>query len=219
MSTEIAKEKNPFLIAGVDPGLASGALVIVDANDRNRVLKAFSLVEKKGAPGKARAEAQELSRQIGEWSDLEFSAAALRAEHWKDAFATAVDETTAEIGPIDIFAIESFVDQRSRAREEKQRLIKNRWHTPLVMGHLAEVLADRGFTVRNKKIVYQNAGIVIRQWADELALLKRRQAGDDTEAVVSGDACIRNDHQRKALIHALALSLRLRQNLRNLEAN
>jgi hypothetical protein len=194
-------------IAGIDPGLASGGMVVI-ATGPDRVIEAYSLVEKKGRHAAAKSEARALAEPLDGWSDAEFSAAALRAEQWRDQFATALDQFEAEHGAIDFFAVESFVDQRSRAREEKNRLVKNRWQTPLVIGLLAAELEKRDISVRNQRLIYQNAGIVIRQWSAELAELKNRGKGSP-DLVVPGDHKISNDHQRKALVHALALSLRL----------
>jgi len=194
-------------IGGIDPGLASGGFVVLESWP-DKVIAAYSLVEKKGGAKKARAEVDQLLTFIDGWSDNEFTAAALRALAWRDSFIAALDDFESNHGAVDVFAIESFVDQRSRAKEEKAQLIRNRWHTPLVMGHLAQVLEDRGATMRNHKVFYQNAGIVIRQWSTELSALKSR-SDRSQDVVVPGDVAVTNDHTRKALAHAKALSLRL----------
>jgi hypothetical protein len=200
---------NELLIAGVDPGLASGGLVLLSSVGPE-VRAAVSLVEKKSQREAAQQRAGDLAAELDGWSDREFASAALRAENWRDSFAQAVDQLIAEQGPIDYFAVESFVDQRSRAREEQQRLVRNRWQTPLVIGMLAVVLEQRGITVGNQRLIYQNAGIVIRQWSAELSELKDRRRGQ-SDLFVSGDRQISNDHQRKAWAHAMALRLRLSQ--------
>lgn len=193
-------------IAGVDPGLASGGLVILDQEPQ--VIMAASMVEK--AKGKAVSvdTANKLVSDLGGWSDKEFITAELRARAWVDAFSIIVDDFVLEHGPIDLWAVESFVDQRSRAREEKEQLLRNRWHTPLVMGLLIPVFEKHGATTANGKLVYQNAGIVIRQMSLEIATLKNRTRANKKDVVVRGDTVIRNDHQRKAFAHAYALSIR-----------
>ena len=170
------------------------------------VLAALSLVEKRGAIAAAKSIYTEATPS--EWGDKEFSVAALRATAWAEALINFLDQFEREQAPIDYFAIESFVDQRSRAREDKNRLVRNRWQTPLVIGLVQAALARREVTVANGRLVYQNAGIVIRQQADEIARLK-------VGGFIPGDHLIKNDHQRKALAHALALSLRLQNQLHN----
>lgn len=196
------------LICGIDPGLASGGLVVINAADGNRVLTSLSLVEKSGAAKKARSEAEEIASSVGGWGDMQFSAAALRSERWCAAVREALSEITDEYGPIAFFAVESFVDQPSRARKEKAGLLRNRWQTPLSIGGLAEVLREHGAEVSNGRVVYQNAGIVIPQWATQLAQLETRTRGEDA-GVVPDDRLVGNDHERKALVHALALALRI----------
>lgn len=211
-----SKHDNDALrIGGIDPGLASGGFVVIDARQKNRVLASHSLVEPKGAAKAATEEARELAEEFGGWGDVEFIAAALRAERWVENFTSCLAEVEAEFGPITYFAVESFVDQRSRAREENNRLIRNRWQTPFLMGQLAVALhGESDAFVRNRRIVYQNAGTVIRQWGPELAELKQRGRGKE-DLIVSGDGQVGNDHERKALVHALALSLRLSQQIRD----
>jgi len=204
-------QNDNLLIAGVDPGLASGGLVLINGSEQNEVLASYSMVEKKGSSKQAQAEAKSLTEHLSGWSDLEFLAASLRAQAWINNFIQVVDTIEKEFKLPDVWAIESFVDQRSRAREEKQQLIKNRWHTPLVMGMMARVLQERGITPESQRLIYQNAGIVIRQWSVEIGKLKARKRQDKKDVILRGDTKIRNDHERKALVHALALSLRLRQ--------
>jgi hypothetical protein len=198
---------NSPLIAGVDPGLASGGLVLISIQP-NEVLAAISLVEKKGQRQAAQQEVKELAADLDGWSDKEFASAMLRAESWRDNFRIAVDQLLEEYGAIDYFAVESFVDQRSRAREEQQRLVSNRWQTPLAIGLMSQVLEQREITVRNQRLIYQNAGIVIRQWSTELSALKNRRRGQE-DLYIPGDRQITNDHQRKAWAHAMALRLRV----------
>lgn len=181
--------------------------MLIDTNPLE-VRAAVSLVENKNERDQATQEARQLSKQLDGWSDREFTSAALRAESWKEKFAMTVDQLLDEHGNIDYFAVESFVDQRSRAREEQRRLVRNRWQTPLVIGMISDVLAQREITVRNQRLIYQNAGIVIRQWSTELSALKDRGRGRK-DLFITGDRQITNDHQRKAWAHAMALRLRV----------
>lgn len=197
-------EKNSSLVCGIDPGLASGGLVVIDALDGDRVIAAYSLVEKKGDSKEARARAEEMAASLGGWGDKAFTSAALRSTSWIAKAEEALSEITKKHGIVAWCAVESFVDQPSRARKEKEGLLRNRWQTPLSMGALALVLSSFGLSLERGNLVYQNAGVVLPQWRDELALLESKKE------VVAGDKIVKNDHQRKALLHALALSLRLR---------
>lgn len=195
----MSQDNDSYLIAGVDPGLASGGVAIL-RSPKEEVVAASSLVEKRGSV-KLAEEAYQSSSDI-DWGDREFSVASIRANSWLNNFIDFIDQVEGDYQPIKFYAIESFVDQRSRAREEKQRLVRNRWQTPLVMGLLQAELASRGFSVAAGNLFYQNAGLVITQQKNEINRLK--QGG-----LIPGDDLIKNDHQRKALAHALALSLRL----------
>lgn len=198
----VSQEKTSYTIAGIDPGLASGGVAVI-RSPKEEVLAAASLVEARGAVKAAQGD-YDLARRF-DWGDKEFSVAAIRAGRWVSSLVDFLDNFEREFGPIDIYAVESFVDQRSRAREEKQRLVRNRWQTPLVMGLLQAALSDRQVSVEAGNLVYQNAGLVITQQRDEIARMKQ---GD----FIPGNELIKNDHQRKALAHALALSLRLNHN-------
>jgi hypothetical protein len=200
----------PTLLAGIDPGLHSGGMVALSSHPRERVLEAISLVEAKGAIGEAKTLARRQADAFGGWSDLEFLTAVIRCESWMQRFGTALDRLEADYGVIEVFAIESFVDQRSRAREEKQLLLKGRWKTPLLMGMLAIELGRRGATTANGRVVYQNAGVVLSQWSGERARLKARR-NKKLDLIVEGDRLVTNDHQRTALAHVLALSLRIHE--------
>jgi len=196
-------------IAGIDPGLRSGGLVLVET-DPERVLASVSMVEKAGESKQARAEAEELAEPLGGWSDKQFAAAVLRAERWMERFAAAFAELEKAHGRAEMIACESFVDQPSKAKKEKAGLLARRWQTPLLTGFLIPWLAARGYTVANGRLVFQNAGIVIPQFRSELAMLERGRAADK-EAVVAGATLVGNDHERKALVHALALAIRVRR--------
>ena len=196
------------IVGGIDPGLSSGGVVLLQ-RDPERVLAAISLVEPAGSARAALAQARAYLGARGGWGDVEFTAAMIRAKNWMTLFRSRLDAVCAEVGPVDIWAIESFVDQRSRAREEKARLLKNRWMTPLVIGMLADELEARGMSLENDRIVYQNAGIVIRQMAEEIGRLKDRRRSAALDVVIPGDRLVTNDHLRKAFAHALALHMRL----------
>jgi hypothetical protein len=200
---------NKLFIGGLDPGLASGGLTVLKLPEE-AVVFAASLVEKKGQAKEAAAAAQEIADDLGGWGDKEFIAAVIRAELWAEKLDLALTEFKDNHGPIDYLAMESFVDQRSRAREEKARLIRNRWHTPLATGLVLPILRQHDISLANSRLVFQNAGIVIRQLADEIGQLKRRKNKKE-DIVIAGDHQITNDHLRKALAHALALSLRIRE--------
>ena len=194
-------------IAGIDPGLRSGALVLIQHRPE-RVLASVSLVEASGAAGEAKRQADETAARLGGWSDTQFSSACLRAERWVARFRQAFEELEKEHGGIAYVACESFVDQPSRAAKEKAGLLRKRWQTPLLTGYLNVYLAERGYTVANGRLVFQNAGVVIRQMTRELGVLERGRP-EERERVIAGASLVGNDHERKALVHAMALSLRL----------
>lgn len=191
--------------AGIDPGLASGGFVVLDrAQDEPRVAVAFSFVEKRTAISAAKAEADRIADRLGGWSDKEFVAAHIRGRAWMTQFVSALDAFEAEFGEIDVFGVESFVDQKQHAK----KMMANRWQAPYLMGLLEVELERRGVTVENGRLIYQNAGTVLTQTRAERAEL---QAGDAVarEAVIPGGALITNEHKRSALSHALAVSLRI----------
>lgn len=194
------------MICGIDPGLATGGLVLVELGDVERVRASVSLVEKRGAVAEAKRQAKDLAAGLGGWSDIEFLAAALRTESWCGRLAETLDALEDEHGTIDVYAVETFVDQPSRAK----KVVRSRWMTPLVIGRLTALLAERGVTPANGGVVYQNAGVVIQQSQKELALLESR-GRDKRDVLVEGDHLVSNDHERKALMHALALSLRIKR--------
>lgn len=197
----------PLRIDGIDPGMSSGGAVALACSGRDeRLVAAFSLVENKREQREATAAARALVERLG-WGDPEFTTAYLRARAWIEKLARWLDETTEAHGAADYYAVESFTDQHSRARKDKAGLLRKRWQTPFVIGMLLDELARRGATPENGRVVFQNAGVVLPQHAGELALLIDPARRDG--AVVDGDSLITNDHQRKALVHALALSLRL----------
>jgi hypothetical protein len=204
-----ANTNNALLIGGVDPGLASGGLVVLRL-PQEQVVAAMSLVEPRDAKRRAQKEALAIAdRYFGGWSDVEYLAADARAAMWVQRFGRALDDLEAEHGRVSCFAVESFVDQPSRARRERRALVRHRWQTPLLMGRLARELEDRGYAPHNGGVVYQNAGIVLKQMSSELAQLRARRR-DDVDVIVDGDRLVTNNHTRTALMHALALSLRMK---------
>lgn len=193
-----------YIIGGIDPGMRTGGIVLLQT-DPEKVLAAYSMVETRGTTTAANAQTETILS--AGWGDKEFTSAALRANGWLERFKEILDEIEEVHGHVRVWAIESFVDQRSRAREEQERLVRKRWMTPLVMGLLAYELQERGYSVDDNTIVYQNAGVVIRQNNEEIARLANRR-NKQLDVVVPGDHLITNDHTRKAFAHALSLSSR-----------
>jgi hypothetical protein len=192
------------IVAGIDPGLASGGFVVIDRANKKRVLTALALVEKAGAVAHYKQEAREIASHLGGWSDIEFLAADLRARAWMARFVDALNIFEAAHSAIDVFAVESFVDQAQHAR----KIVQKRWQTPFVIGMLVFELAQRGVTPLNGRLVYQDAGRVLKQFSAERARLAARRK-NDRDVVVPGDRYVTNEHKRSALSHALSLSLRL----------
>lgn len=197
----------PLCIVGIDPGLGSGGLVAVDAADGDRVLLSRSLVPKKASLNEASEEARVLVASFGEpgWGDLEYLRADLRALRWVEFVLSVLDEVERDFAPPVAIAIESFVDQPSRAK----KLIRNRWQTPHVIGILTAALRLRGYAPENGRVVYQNAGVVLTQLSTEIATLDARKKPFTDGVVVQGDSLVGNEHETRALAHALALAHRL----------
>jgi hypothetical protein len=191
-------------VCGIDPGLSSGGMVLL--ND-DKVLAAASLVEKRGAVSASKKEAESLTKDLSGWGDKQFIAASIRTKDWLIRAEKILLAWKEEYREIDFYAVESFVDQPSRAKQEKAGLLRNRWQTPFVMGGLAHILFEQGVSVDNGKLVYQNAGVVIRQWHKEIAAL------ENGGSIYPGDHIITNDHLRKALVHALALQIRVNRSV------
>lgn len=187
--------------AGIDPGLTSGGLVIVERGSE-RIVAARSLVP---APAIKR-EAHERCREV--LGSRSFTAADILAETQARAAATALRELIDELGPVTAVCVEGFVDQPSRISAEKKGLVKERWKTPLMIGHLSEQLASIGFRVGLQNLAYTDAGVVIKHFSVELSRLAARRRGDRNELVAPGDQLLTNDHLRKAWAHASWLSLR-----------
>lgn len=185
------------VIVGIDPGLSSGGLVAV-AGRSERVVAAHSLVGP-GVPSRAvDAEGPPIT------GDRNFTLAMAIAARQAQRIAALLDQLAVAHRIVRV-GIESFVDQRSRAREERGRLVKDRWKTPLVIGYTAALLAPRGFSTGDGTLVYQDAATVLRQFSDQLAALRDSAR---SEPVCPNDHLLTNDHMRTAWAHAVWLAHR-----------
>lgn len=187
--------------AGIDPGLTSGGLVVVERGSE-RIVAARSLVP---TPATKREATESAEDALGSRA---FTAADILAAIQARAAATALSELIADHGPITAVCVEGFIDQPSRVTAEKKGLVKERWKTPLMIGHLSEQLATVGFRVDLRNLAYTDAGVVIKHFSVELSRLAARRRGDRKELVAPGDHLLTNDHLRKAWAHASWLSLR-----------
>lgn len=193
------------IIVGIDPGLSSGGLVAVTGRSE-RIVRAYSLVGP-GVPTRA-------SRSLAEprLGDRNFTLAVRLAAAQAAKVAAIIGELR-QLHRILAIGIESFVDQRSRAREERNRLLKDRWKTPLVIGHMGAALAAAGFSEEHGNLFYQEASVVLRQFSDQLAALAARARGERDEPVCPNDHLLTNDHMRTAWAHAVWLSHRAGKDL------
>jgi hypothetical protein len=189
-------------VLGIDPGFGSGGMVGVEA-PAERVVFSRSLVTKASARRARRDLAQSLTARFGEdgWGDVDYTEADLQSLAWVEVAVAAIEEFSAAFAWPAYIAVESFVDQRSRAR----KLIKDRWKVPHAIGVLSAALAPLGYTTVSGRLVYQDAGVVLRQFDAELARLDARQKPYPDGVVVEGDSLVGNEHERRALVHALAL--------------
>lgn len=196
-----------IIIAGIDPGLASGGFVLLrlGSDSREELLLAASLSESKNQAADERTRAFDICAGMDGWSDVSFLTADLRAKAWVERFTDIFNDAQSEFGEINYVAVESFIDQAQHAKKMR----KLRWTTPLVIGRLAARLDELGFSSETGKVVWQDAGVVLRQQADELARLasNKNKAGD---VLITGDHLLTNSHQRAAFAHARALSLRIK---------
>jgi len=190
-------------VCGIDPGLGSGALVVIDRANEKSLVAVESLVPPSGEIKSARKKAQDLADFLGGWSDIEFLAADIRARAWMVRFCETFDRLEEKYGAMDIVAMESFVDQHQHAK----RMMRNRWQVPFLMGLLLVELDRRGINPENRRLVYQNAGIVLSQLKGELEKLKERRHSH--HVILPGDEQVSNEHKRSAFGHALSLSIRL----------
>lgn len=202
------------LIIGIDPGLATGGIVLIRVGSTgadDEVIEAFSMVEKKDLLNQDKKRAIDLIESgVNRWGDREFTLAMLRTDRWVKKAIAEISRWEDKYGQVEKIAIESFVDQPSRAKQ----IMKLRWQTPLLIGAFVERLKDLGYT--EDQLIYQNAGTVLKQWQTELDLLKndkrKKRARQVDPVIVKGDWQISNDHLRKALVHGLALAIRIREN-------
>ena len=195
-------------LIGIDPGLGSGGLVGIDAANNDKVLYAHSLVPPRKITLEAKREADEFLNSWGGWGDRQYLEAERRALWWLKEVKRALAEFSASFGEARAIAIESFVDQPSRAHK---RLIRNGWQTPHVIGLMGAALRRLGYSPEAGNLVYQNAGVVLRQYNEEIAILSRRHRPYSDGLVAPGDSLIDNEHEIRALVHALALSHHLSQ--------
>lgn len=198
----------PCPLIGIDPGLGSGGLVGIDAKADDKVLYAYSLVPPRKVTLEAKREAHEILDSWGGWGDRQYLEAERRALWWMEEVRKALTDFIATFGEPRAIAIESFVDQPSRALK---RLIRNRWQTPHVIGLMSGELRRLGYSPEAGNLVYQNAGVVLRQYSEEIAILERRATPYQDGVVVPGDKRIKNEHEIRALMHVLALSHHLSQ--------
>jgi hypothetical protein len=193
-------------LSACDPGISSGGLVSIDPSDGDRVHLSRSLgpstAERRAATATA-ARILEMHLEKG-WGDSEFLVADLLAQDWRQKFRSGLDEIELLRGPIDWFAIESFVDFHSKAKQ----MLRDRWKTPLVIGYALAELRARGITPESGRLIFQNAS-VLGNYGDDLADLKSRVKPYPDGVVVPGDSLIGSDHEASALMHARELSHQL----------
>lgn len=144
---------------------------------------------------------------IGERS---FTAAEAHARAVARRAAGILDAWLSEWGRIDAVGMEAFIDQPSRARQSN--LVKDRWKTPLAMGHICALFSQRGYASENGNLFFQDPAI-LRQFAAELGELARRKRGNSSDVVCEGDRLLTNDHLRKAWAHGAWLCPRLEKDL------
>lgn len=173
-------------ICGIDPGLTTSGLVVIDAP--NLVVYGRSL-----APSEAeKAEVATRSKALG--SDTEFNRGVLLASGQSARILAALDESP--VRP-DMVCVESFVDQPQYAKSMRKGL----WKTPLTIGYLLAGLADRGYDLDSGTLHLQNAGVVLKQMALRMELIKRRDEAT-LQTGYPGSAIVTNSHMRSAFAHA-----------------
>lgn len=182
----------PHLIIGIDPGLTSGGVVLLEG-PTERVIAAKSLV----------ARIPRLEVPLG---DKAFTAAERHAAHQADAVGAAVSQMRAEHGEIVAIGMESFIDQPHRARTARH--IKERWKTPLAIGHICARLHSLGFSSAEGTLIFQDPSI-LGQFARELGALEARPRTSSAQVVCAGDHLLTNDHLRKAWAHGAWLNIRI----------
>lgn len=203
-------------VIGIDPGLATGGMVLIKvgaSDQKDEVIDVFSLVDKKSLIEADRQKSRDIINASSRpWGDRKFTETSLRVDRWVEMATAKIKEWEVKYKAIQAIAIESFVDQPSRAKQ----IMQLRWQTPFLMGVLAARLKDMGYTPENGRVFYQNAGTVLKQWQFEIERLKKskrkNRASKDEWIIVKGDFKVTNDHLRKALAHGLALCIRIREN-------
>jgi hypothetical protein len=182
-------------VIGIDPGLTSGALVAWDGQ---------SVLAAKTYTWTAKTKREILGKREHDIGDMPFTDAILLARAQAQRMVENLESVIYEQGsrPIAI-GIESFVDQRHRAREEKGYLIKERWKTPLLIGALNERLEDLGYHTSDGTILWQNAGVVLKQKGDVIrALANMNETSNFLQPLIRNYSTLTNDHLRKAWAHA-----------------
>lgn len=130
-----------------------------------------------------------------------FTAAEAHARNVATRAADTLDRWLESHGPIAAIGIEAFIDQPSRAR--KSNLVKDRWKTPLAIGHISALFSQRGYASENGNLFYQDPAL-LRQFAQELGELEelsRRKRGSMSDVICEGADLLTNDHLRKAWAH------------------
>ncbi len=181
------------IIGGIDPGYSTGGLVVLEAP--NHVIYARSFAPKPSEVAETKALAKTLM------GDKAFNDAALRSEAQVQRILAALDDSP--VKP-DLLAVESFVDQPQYATTMRKGL----WKTPFLMGHLAAGLAERGYSVAEGNLIYQDAGVVLKHFKLRISLLKRRDHAT-MHTHYPGSDILTNSHMRSAFAHAAWRALRL----------
>ncbi len=169
------------VIAGIDPGLATGAAVLIPMKPaEERILAAARMSTR---PPKA--------PDLEAPCDPQFTAAAARARDWADQALKFVCEHRPAV-----IAVESFVDFRSKGRGSRREQL--RWTTPLVIGFLLAGLQDR---IPEAAVRLQNPS-VLAQFAVEISQLEAARAAGRPSEELPGSELLTSDHLVKAWCHA-----------------
>lgn len=189
-------------IGGIDPGLATGGFVVLQMSKPAltkppTVVWASSFVEKASVRKELQASLPAYYQQRP--GDKNYALADLRAEAWCAKLDVALSEYHDQFPLPAAIAVESFIDQGSRSSGV---WIKERWKTPHLIGRLVTILEKWGYTVSNGGLLFQDAGVALKQLQGELA---RMAAG---EVFIPGGELLTNDHLRKSWAHAYTLALR-----------
>ena len=172
-------------VCGIDPGLATGGMVLLQVEPEEKVLAVQRLVTKPGDAARVAGEKQ-------------FAQAVGRARMQVETMLGFLEEHKP-----DYISVESFVDLASR----KGRQDRLRWTTPLVIGMLDAELVRLGLS---DQVRYQNPSI-LSQFRGEMGQLgdanKKRGRGD---LLLPGDRLISNPHLLSAWAHASWRAERIR---------